>query len=93
MTSDGITHDTTALAVDGLTMLPSGDLDVLGMKADDILVLDETCFGPKGQQLKAVMIEYFESVDGGSVYDGKPPRGKGARNVAAALKAVQAAMQ
>eukprot|EP00959_Pyramimonas_sp_CCMP1952_P057296 1195768-Pyramimonas_sp.AAC.1 len=42
MTSDGITHATTALAVHGLTLLPSGEIGVLSIKADDILVLDET---------------------------------------------------
>eukprot|EP00959_Pyramimonas_sp_CCMP1952_P277293 5797123-Pyramimonas_sp.AAC.1 len=42
MTSGGITHATTALASHGLTILPSGELDALSIKADDILVLDGT---------------------------------------------------
>eukprot|EP00959_Pyramimonas_sp_CCMP1952_P079629 1665011-Pyramimonas_sp.AAC.1 len=42
MRSDGITHATAALSVRGLTMLPSGEIHVLGRTADDILVLDET---------------------------------------------------
>eukprot|EP00959_Pyramimonas_sp_CCMP1952_P170333 3559030-Pyramimonas_sp.AAC.1 len=41
MASDGITHATTAPAIHGLTMLPSGEI-VLGRRAGDILVMDET---------------------------------------------------
>eukprot|EP00959_Pyramimonas_sp_CCMP1952_P391826 8211291-Pyramimonas_sp.AAC.1 len=42
MTSDGITHATTALATHGLAMLPSGEIGVLGIRANDSLVLDKT---------------------------------------------------
>eukprot|EP00959_Pyramimonas_sp_CCMP1952_P019414 410266-Pyramimonas_sp.AAC.1 len=49
MASDGTTHATAALSVHALTMLPSGEIDVLGIKADDILVLDETKLMEHGQ--------------------------------------------
>eukprot|EP00959_Pyramimonas_sp_CCMP1952_P300461 6284398-Pyramimonas_sp.AAC.1 len=42
MTNDGITRATTALAMHGLTMLPPGEIDVLGIRADDIEILEET---------------------------------------------------
>eukprot|EP00959_Pyramimonas_sp_CCMP1952_P278347 5819382-Pyramimonas_sp.AAC.1 len=42
MTSDGVAHATTAHAAHGLTMLSSEDFDVLGIKADDITLLDQT---------------------------------------------------
>eukprot|EP00959_Pyramimonas_sp_CCMP1952_P313548 6563003-Pyramimonas_sp.AAC.1 len=42
MTNDGITHSTTAPAIHGQTTLPSGEIGVLGIRADDIMVLDET---------------------------------------------------
>eukprot|EP00959_Pyramimonas_sp_CCMP1952_P111939 2341151-Pyramimonas_sp.AAC.1 len=42
MTIDGITYATFALATHALTMLPSGEIDVLGIRADDILILEGT---------------------------------------------------
>eukprot|EP00959_Pyramimonas_sp_CCMP1952_P210923 4413810-Pyramimonas_sp.AAC.1 len=42
MTTYGIAHATTALAIHALTMMPSGDIDVLGIRADDILIIDGT---------------------------------------------------
>eukprot|EP00959_Pyramimonas_sp_CCMP1952_P298365 6241002-Pyramimonas_sp.AAC.1 len=40
--SDGIDQATTALAVHGLAVLPSGEVYAVGIRADDILVLAQT---------------------------------------------------
>eukprot|EP00959_Pyramimonas_sp_CCMP1952_P454354 9469773-Pyramimonas_sp.AAC.1 len=42
MTTDGISHATTALAVHVFTMMPSGEIDVLGVRAEDILIIGRT---------------------------------------------------
>eukprot|EP00959_Pyramimonas_sp_CCMP1952_P194664 4070590-Pyramimonas_sp.AAC.1 len=41
MANDGITHATTALAMHVLTMVPTGEIDVLRVRADDIMIPDE----------------------------------------------------
>eukprot|EP00959_Pyramimonas_sp_CCMP1952_P272854 5703842-Pyramimonas_sp.AAC.1 len=38
--NDGATHATTALAAHGLTILSSGEVGILGIRADDIMLLD-----------------------------------------------------
>eukprot|EP00959_Pyramimonas_sp_CCMP1952_P361229 7565233-Pyramimonas_sp.AAC.1 len=40
--NDVIIYSTTALAVHGLMMLPSGAIDTLGIKADDLMLLELT---------------------------------------------------
>eukprot|EP00959_Pyramimonas_sp_CCMP1952_P190055 3976065-Pyramimonas_sp.AAC.1 len=42
MTNDGITRATAALAMHGLTTLPPGEIDILGKRADDIAILEQT---------------------------------------------------
>eukprot|EP00959_Pyramimonas_sp_CCMP1952_P307039 6426236-Pyramimonas_sp.AAC.1 len=42
MTNDGSTHATNALAAHGLKMSSSGVVDILGIKADDIMFHDRT---------------------------------------------------
>eukprot|EP00959_Pyramimonas_sp_CCMP1952_P399400 8368503-Pyramimonas_sp.AAC.1 len=42
MKDDGISHATIAYAMHAFTMLPSGEIDVLGIRATDMMVLDET---------------------------------------------------
>eukprot|EP00959_Pyramimonas_sp_CCMP1952_P149901 3136698-Pyramimonas_sp.AAC.1 len=37
MRSDGTIHAAAALAAHGLTMLPSGEIDVLGVETDEIM--------------------------------------------------------
>eukprot|EP00959_Pyramimonas_sp_CCMP1952_P247642 5176971-Pyramimonas_sp.AAC.1 len=40
MTNDGITRATTALAMHALALLPSGEAEVLGVRAGEILILE-----------------------------------------------------
>eukprot|EP00959_Pyramimonas_sp_CCMP1952_P095525 1997202-Pyramimonas_sp.AAC.1 len=42
MTTDGIPRATTALAMHAFTMVPSGEMDVLGIRAVDILIIGRT---------------------------------------------------
>eukprot|EP00959_Pyramimonas_sp_CCMP1952_P364866 7640721-Pyramimonas_sp.AAC.1 len=42
MMSEGISHATTAYAAHAFTMLPSGEIDVLGARSDDIMIIEGT---------------------------------------------------